>query len=142
MNDTALYLLIFGISVTVAVVVGQVLYSSGEPFLAEVFGDETVAASVNKLLIMLFHLLTLGVLALISTADMDVEGQAQGAVTKLGLMLLVVGGAHAVAMRVLLHARHRRMRAELAAQFPPAQFPPPQAYGPPFAPPAPYPPAG
>ena len=139
MLNTPTYLVILAISFGLTMVVGRILYGSGEPFLAEVFGDEKVAASVNKLLAVLFQLLTLGVLALVSTADLGVQGAAQTAVTQLGIVLLVVGGAHAVAMRVLLHARARR-RAH-----PP--FPQPQAYdqygyahGAPCAP-APYPPA-
>src|SRR5689334_21346023 len=103
MLNTPTYLAILVLSFALTMVVGRILYGSGEPFLTEVFGDEAVARSINKLLAVLFQLLTLGVLALISTADLGVEGAAQTAVTQLGIVLLVVGGAHGLAMRVLLH---------------------------------------
>ena len=135
MNDTGQYLVLLAVSVGLTVTVGRVLYASGEPFLREVFGDTDLAASVNRLLAVLFQLLTLGVVLLISNADVAADGALQRSVAKLGIVLLVVGGAHAIAMRILLHARKRR-HADLRP------FPPP-AYGNPYAPPcgpAPYPP--
>jgi serine/threonine-protein kinase len=50
MTDTAEYITLLVISVAVTSAVGRVLSVSGEPFLQEVFEDEKVTKSVNRLL--------------------------------------------------------------------------------------------
>jgi hypothetical protein len=138
MTNTPTYLAILAVSFALTMGIGRILYGSGEPFLTEVFGDEKVAGSVNKLLAVLFQLLTLGVVSLVSIADFGGRGTAQTAVIQIGVTLLVLGGAHGLAMRVLLHARTRRRPGQ--------PVPPPGAaqamygYGAPCGP-APYPPA-
>lgn len=143
MTNTPTYLVLLAISFGLTMVVGRILYGSGEPFLTEVFGDQKVAASVNRLLAVLFQLLTLGVVSLVSTADFGEQGATQTAVIQNGVTLLVLGGAHGLALRVLLHARARRRAGPPA----PGQYAQTyeEAYGQPYgAPcaPAPYPPAG
>ena len=103
--------LILGTGLTL--LVGQLLIRGGRPYLQEVFADRKVADSVTKLLAVLFHLLVLGVLALISTVDVPVEGTVQAVVTKLGVVLLVLGIAQGGTMLVLSKLRERRLAQEL-----------------------------
>jgi hypothetical protein len=103
--------LIIGIGLTL--LVGQLLIRSGRPYLEEVFGDRKVAGSVLRLLAVLFHLLVLGVLALISTFDVPVDGAVQAVVTKLGVVLLVLGLAQGGTMLVLSRLRERRLAQDL-----------------------------
>lgn len=98
-DGTYVLVLILGIVLTVAV--GQILIRTGQAFLDEVFNDPNTARSVNRLLAVLFHLVVLGVLALISTIEVPVEGVLQTVVTKLGVVLLVLGAAHGSTMIVL-----------------------------------------
>ncbi|WP_214367936.1 hypothetical protein [Pseudonocardia sp. H11422] len=112
---TAQYLVFLAIAVGLTVAVGRVLFMSGEPFLQEVFQNKETAHSLNQLLTVLFHLLTLGVLAIISTIDVPVEGVVQTMVTKFGVVLVVVGIAYGVSMLVLLRIRERRRAAAVSA---------------------------
>lgn len=108
MNSNAQYVFMLVASLGLTFSVGRVLLAGGRPFLDEMFADSAVAGSVNRLLVVLFHLVTLGVLALISTIDVGSGSVLQVMVTKLGVVLLVLGLAHGISMAVLLRVRDRR----------------------------------
>lgn len=112
---TGQYLIFLVVAVALTAGVGRVLFVSGEPFLEEVFQSKETARSLNVLLTVLFHLLTLGVLAIISTLDVPVEGIVQTMVTKFGFVLVVVGIAYGISMLVLLKIRERRRAASVSA---------------------------
>lgn len=104
-----LYVTVVVLGIMLTVLVGLILYRNGGPFLAEVLGDRDRATGINRLLLVLFLLVVLGVLALISVIDVPwVEDPAQIVLTKLGVVLLVLGAAHGAAMLVLLRMRTRR----------------------------------
>lgn len=104
-----LYVTVVVLGTLLTVLVGAILYRSGQPFLAEVLGDPQQAGSVNRLLVVLFHLIVLGVLALISVVDLPwVQGTLQIVVAKLGVVLLVLGAAHGTTMLALVRIRSRR----------------------------------
>lgn len=105
---TAQTLLLLLIAVGLTFLVGQILLRSGQPFLEDVFRDAKVARSVNRLLSVLFHLVTLGVLALISTVEVPVDGILQTVITKTGVILLILGIAYGISMLVLVRIRERR----------------------------------
>jgi hypothetical protein len=108
MSDTAEYITLLVISIVITVAVGRILMMSGQPFLREVFHDEQVTTSVNRLLSVLFHLITIGVLTMISVWSIDVGTQLQNMVVKLGIVLIVLGIAYGVSMLVLIRVRERR----------------------------------
>jgi hypothetical protein len=130
------------VSVGLTFLVGRLLVRAGEPFLLEVFHDRKVTRSVNLLLSVLFHLITLGVLAIISVADISGDNALQTFIVKLGVVLLVLGLAYGISMLVLVRVRERRRAAEIsehvqerladrginsgpAQSAPPASAPPP-----------------
>ena len=108
MSDTAEYITLLVISIVITVGVGRILIMSGQPFLQEVFQNEKVTTSVNRLLSVLFHLITIGVLTIISVWSIDVGTQLQNMVVKLGIVLIVLGIAYGVSMLVLIRVRERR----------------------------------
>jgi hypothetical protein len=55
----------------------------------------------------LFHLGTLGVLALLSTIDLPADNQTEGIVQRVGIVLLVLGVAHWIAVASLARIRDR-----------------------------------
>jgi hypothetical protein len=116
MSDTAEYLTLLVISVAITIAVGRVLVMSGEPFLQEVFQDEQVTRSVNRLLSVLFHLITIGVLTIISVWSVDVGSQLQNMVVKLGIVLIVLGIAYGTSMLVLIRIRERRRATQIAEE--------------------------
>lgn len=116
MTVEAEYVVTLVIAIGLTFLVGRLLVAAGEPFLQEVFGDRKVARSVNLLLSVLFHLITLGVLAIISTVDFDIGNQLQRVVVKLGVVLLVLGVAYGVSMLVLIQIRERRRAAQISEE--------------------------
>lgn len=116
MTDTAEYITLLVISVVITVAVGRVLVMSGEPFLQEVFEDEQVTKSVNRLLSVLFHLITIGVLTIISVWQVDVGSQLQNMVVKIGIVLIVLGIAYGISMLVLIRIRERRRADQISEE--------------------------
>jgi hypothetical protein len=110
-NDPiSLYVTVVVLGALLTVLVGALLYRNGEPFLDEVFADQEKARSVNRLLVVLFNLVVLGILALFSVVDVPwVSGAFQIVVTKLGVVLLVLGIAHGTTMVALSRIRARRV---------------------------------
>jgi hypothetical protein len=116
MTDTAEYITLLVISVAITIAVGRVLSVSGEPFLQEVFQDEKVTRSVNRLLLVLFYLITIGVLTIISVWQIDVGSQLQNMVVKIGIVLIVLGIAYGISMLVLIRVRERRRASQIAEE--------------------------
>ena len=116
MTDTVEYLLILAISVALTIAVGRLLLVAGNPFLQEVFRDQKVTRSVNRLLNVLFHLVTLGVLAIISGIDFELGDSIQTIVVKIGVVLLVLGIAYGISMLVLIRIRERRRAAQISEE--------------------------
>src|SRR5690348_11119827 len=116
MTEMTQYLVLLAVSVVLTFIVGRLLVRAGEPFLMEVFHDEKVTRSVNLLLSVLFHLVTLGVLAIISVTDVQGDNALQTFVVKLGVVLLVLGIAYGISMLVLIRVRERRRSDEISEQ--------------------------
>lgn len=114
MPEMTQYLVLLAVSVALTFLVGRLLVRAGEPFLQEVFHDEKVTRSVNLLLSVLFHLVTLGVLAIISVTDVPADNALQAFVVKLGVVLLTLGIAYGISMLVLIRVRERRRSDEIS----------------------------
>ncbi len=116
MIDNAEFVTVLVIAVGLTFVVGRLLVTVGEPFLQEVFVEPKVTHSVNMLLSVLFHLITLGVLSIISAIDIDLVTSLQTIVVKVGIVLLVLGISYGVSLLVLIRIRARRHADRLSEQ--------------------------
>jgi uncharacterized BrkB/YihY/UPF0761 family membrane protein len=116
MSETAQYISLLAVALVLTFLVGRLLITAGEPFLNDVFHDEKVTRSVNTLLSVLFHLITLGVLAIISIVNVgNLQDQPlQRFVVRLGIVLLVLGIAYGVSMLVLIRVRDRRKADDIS----------------------------
>lgn len=108
MQNPSTYALVLVFGAILTLLVGQLLIRAGKAFLTDIFGDEHTAASISRLLGVLFYLITLGVLALLSIVDLPTEGPIQTIIAKLGVVLLVLGVAHGATMLALIQLRNRR----------------------------------
>ncbi|GAA5147735.1 hypothetical protein GCM10023321_08950 [Pseudonocardia eucalypti] len=106
--------LIAGAALTAGV--GVILRRSGQSILEEEYPADR-AAGLTKLVVVGFQLATFGVLALISTVNVPVDGFAQTVVTKLGVVLLILGVAYGLTLRVLARLRDSHHRAQLDEDF-------------------------
>ena len=110
----ATYLLYLVISVGLTVWVARTLHKGGRVFLIEAFnGNEDLADSVNRLLVVGFYLINVGYIALalktqapISTLREAIELES----TKLGVVLLILGGMHFFNILVLAKMRKNSTR--------------------------------
>jgi hypothetical protein len=105
--DTNSYVAFLSLGVLLVLADGLILYRSGLRYLGSAYQADN-ARGVMQLVIVLFHLVVLGVLALISTIDVATGLPARDLVVKLGIVLLTLGVAHGVTMAILKTVRDRR----------------------------------
>jgi hypothetical protein len=102
--DTDSYVTFLVVSGILVVVDAVIITISGRRYLKD-DAHPGVSLAASWLTTTLFSLIVLGLVALISTIDLPIEGQLQKIVTKLGIVLLLLAVAHAITMTVL--ARYR-----------------------------------
>lgn len=112
------YLVMLVIGIALTTVVGTILRRSGQSLLAEVYPPPR-AAGLTRLVTVGYFLTALGVLALISTVPVPfpVQGLIQVQITKLGVVLLILGIAYGLTLLVLNRMRDARRQAELDEEF-------------------------
>ncbi|WP_410659373.1 hypothetical protein [Amycolatopsis sp. lyj-112] len=101
---TNAYVAFLVIGVALVMLDGLIIYRSGRRYLQGSYGDPAAGASMTWLVTVLFHLATLGVLALLSTIDIG-GSDLPGVVGRLGVLLLVLAIAHAITLGVLSRIR-------------------------------------
>ncbi len=91
-------LIYLAVSVVIALWVGWTLHTNGRVFLMEVFqGNGDLADSVNHLILVGFYLVSIGFVTLaikIGVGPQDMSGAIEFLSTKVGVVLLVLGGTH------------------------------------------------
>jgi hypothetical protein len=111
-----LYTLYVAFSAGATVLVARSLYSNGAVFLVDVFsGNQQLAESVNRLLRTGFYLVNIGYILM----NVRIYGQALSVadgivvlLSKVGMILLVLGVWHLVNMAVLLRLRKRAIQMQ------------------------------
>ena len=92
------YLVYIVISIALTIWVARTLHRNGRVFLVEAFhGNESMADSVNHLLVVGFYLINVGYITLAlkyGEKPLDVQGAVEFLSTKVGLVLVVLGGMH------------------------------------------------
>ncbi|MCZ7646565.1 MAG: hypothetical protein M5U26_14975 [Planctomycetota bacterium] len=109
-------------SVALTVWVARTLHRNGRVFLVDSFlGNEALADSVNHLLVVGFYLINIGFVTLAlkyGEKPVDLQQAVEFFSTKIGLVLLVLGGMHFFNMYVLASMRRRGL---LHRQPPPVE---------------------
>ena len=116
------YLGYAAVSVALTVWVGRTLHKNGRRFLVDTFEDESLADSVNHLLVVGFYLVNFGFVALaLKMADpLDTSRGAIEALSgKIGTVSLVLGAMHLFNVYVF----HRIRRHARLATLPPPVLP-------------------
>ena len=123
MNYTVFaYLLYLPISIAMTVWVARTLHRNGRVFLVQAFhGNEAMGDSVNHLLVVGFYLINVG---FITTAlrygakPSDLQSMVEFLSTKLGVVLLVLGGMHFFNVFNFDKMRRKGTRSEMIAATP------------------------
>ena len=98
------YFVYLAASACLTVWVGGTLYRNGHVFLVSVFKEAGLADSVNHLLVVGFYLVNLGAAAILINAGgapATFADMIQETVTRIGVVLLVLGAMHFFNMWVL-----------------------------------------
>jgi hypothetical protein len=121
MYIVACYAAYLAISLSVTIWVAQTLQKSGRPFLIDVFhGNQELADSVNRLLVMGFYLINIGYLtaALPSGGEVANAGNAIELLSgKIGFMMVVLGVMHFLNLYIFTRLRNRAT-ADFRPPFP------------------------
>ena len=119
------YLIYIAASVLLTVWVGNSLFRNGRPFLVSVFQEAGLADSVNRLLVVGFYLVNFGAAALLINAGgapASLGDMVQETVTRIGVVLLVLGCMHFFNM--FLFKVIRRPLRQRAVTAPPPPYKP------------------
>lgn len=114
MDDNS-YIAFLVIGTLLVLIDGQIIYRNGRRYLQQATPNAP-AEPQTRLVSVLFHLGTLGVLALISTIDFGVDDGPQGVVLRLGIILIVIGIAHWIAVAALARIRDREEFDEVSSE--------------------------
>src|SRR3954465_8781443 len=111
MNTTITYIAYLAISVSLTIWVAQTLHKNGRIFLVDVFhGNESLADSVNHLLVVGFYLINLGYVTLALKLGYDLtstRASIEALSQKVGYVLLVLGVMHFLNLYVFSRIRNR-----------------------------------
>jgi len=118
------YIAYLAISVALTVWVARTLHKSGRIFLVDSFlGNEKFADSVNHLLVVGFYLINIGYVTLAlkyGVAAATAQEAMETLSTKVGLVLLVLGGMHFFNLYVFTKMRKRALTHRPAPPILPA----------------------
>lgn len=116
----AIYLIL---ALPLTVWVARNLFRNGRIFLVDCFhGNESLADSVNQLLVMGFYLVNFGFVALylrLANEVQEVRGIFEALSGKLGVVLLVLGAMHFFNLMVFTRMRKRATWAQAPPPLPP-----------------------
>ncbi len=113
-------------SVAFTVWVARTLHKNGRVFLVDAFqGNELLADSVNHLLVVGFYLINIGFVALAlkyGPRPADLTDAIETSSTKIGLVLLVLGGMHFFNLALFSRIRRRGMSWQQPPPVAPNEF--------------------
>jgi hypothetical protein len=124
-------LLVFFVGAVIVVIDGQLILRNSPSYLAEAYHDPRQAKRVSGLVAGFFHLVMLGVVALVASINMDDQSGVPTMLSRIGFLLILTAVAHAVTVVVLSRLRDQQTGTELAE----AQIAAEQAHGQPEPPP-------
>ena len=120
------YLIYLPVSIAMTVWVARTLHRNGRVFLVQAFrGNEAMADSVNHLLVVGFYLINIGFITMAlryGDKPQDLQAMIEFLSTKLGIVLLVLGGMHFFNLFNFDKMRRKGLRPETPAGEP---LPPP-----------------
>lgn len=122
------YILYLVISVALTIWVARTLHKNGRLFLVDAFhGNEPLADSINHLLVVGFYLINIGYVTLaLKYGDKaaDLQQLVEALSTKVGAVLLILGGMHFFNLYVFSKMRKRALLHGAPPPIPPHSYTP------------------
>ncbi|MCB1228390.1 MAG: hypothetical protein KDK99_21465 [Verrucomicrobiales bacterium] len=124
MNETVLtYSLYLILAIAMTIWVARTLHANGRLFLIDCFhGNRELADSVNHLLVVGFYLVNIGFVSLyLKTRDVidGAQGVFETLSSKMGVVLLMLGGMHFFNLYVFTKLRRRAQLGSMPPPIPP-----------------------
>src|SRR5205814_6541880 len=117
------YIVYIALSIPLTVWVAHTLHKNGRVFLVDSFlGNEQLADSVNHLLVVGFYLINIGYVTMAlkyGAAAANAQEALEALSTKVGVVLLVLGGMHFFNLAVFTKMRKRGLNHKPAPPTPP-----------------------
>lgn len=110
------YIVYLSISILLTIYVANVLFKNGRIFLVDIFhGNEALADSVNRLLLVGFYLINIGYISLVLEEHYLIESVQvviERLSYKLGIIILVLGAMHFLNLFVFFNLRKKSQRVK------------------------------
>ena len=107
------YLLILIVGVVIVLVDGQLILRGAPGYLAEVYRSPKEARQVSGMVAVLFHLVMLGVVALVTSMWIAPDADIRSVLARVGIILLLTAIGHGITMAVLSRLRQQQLDTQI-----------------------------
>jgi hypothetical protein len=107
-----LYISILIIGVVIVLVDGQLILRTSPGYLGGVYDNPKRARQVAGLVTVLFHLVMLGVVALVASLALSPDAGIRSVLARVGVILILTAVGHGVTMAVLSRLRQQQLDTE------------------------------
>lgn len=107
------YLVVLFVGAIIVVVDGQLIVRNSPAYLAEVYRARP-ARKLSLLVAVFFHLVMLGVVALVASVGLGAAPGVQSIMARIGVILLLTAAGHALTLKILSRLRQEQEGTELA----------------------------
>lgn len=108
------YLLILLIGAVIVIVDGQLVFRKSPAYLDEVYQNPARSRQVSGLVAVLFHLVMLGLVALVASIGLSENPSPRSIIARVGVLLLLTAFGHAGTMSVLSRLRDQQESTRIA----------------------------
>ena len=112
--DSGAYLLILGIGAMIVLVDGQLIMRKAPSYLDEVYENPRRSRQITAMVVGLFHLVMLGVVALVASVGLDPNAGTQSVLARIGVLLLLAAVGHGITLLVLSRLREQELATQVA----------------------------
>jgi protein-S-isoprenylcysteine O-methyltransferase Ste14 len=107
------YLSILLIGAVIVLVDGQLILRGAPGYLAEVYRSPKEARQVSGMVAVLFHLVMLGVVALVTSMWIAPDADIRSVLARVGIILLLTAIGHGITMAVLSRLRQQQLDTQI-----------------------------
>jgi protein-S-isoprenylcysteine O-methyltransferase Ste14 len=107
------YISILVIGVVIVLVDGQLILRNSPGYLAAVYNEPKRARQVAALVTVLFHLVMLGVVALVSSIALSPDAGLRSVLARTGMILILTAVGHGVTIGVLSRLRQQQLDTDV-----------------------------
>jgi hypothetical protein len=105
--------LILLVGVVIVIVDGQLILRGAPGYLAEVYQTPKEARQVSGMVAVLFHLIMLGVVALVTSIWISPDAGIRSVLARVGIILVLTAIGHGITMAVLSRLRQQQLDTQI-----------------------------